>query len=135
MKTQKSDWYEAFRGNKHYLPGSHGEGVKVVQQVLVPLQAQIALISGRFAGDLVALQFYIDIVDTITCEWCHQPLERSGSGHSVDCDLYRKASEALTTDESECERSLLLDEQERLEARLNRVNRQLTRMVDARKSQ
>jgi len=127
------DWYEAFKGNRYHLPGSQGQGIQLVQQILVPLQAEIALISGRYAGDALALKFYVN-ADVIMCERCLKTFTKSGSGHDTSCELFKRAQEVLMSDEGECEKSLLLAEQERLAARLDRTNRQLAR-IDARKGQ
>lgn len=134
MKSQNPyDWYEAFKGNRQHLPQSQGQGIQTVQEILVPLQAEIALISGRAAGDALALKFYAR-TEVIICERCNQTLSRLGNGHNAGCELYKRASEVLTSDEYEPKRSLLLQEQERLEAKLDRTNRQLAR-INGRKSQ
>jgi hypothetical protein len=100
----------------------------------VPIQAQIALVSGRYAADVLALKFYAR-TDQIVCERCNKTLTKSGDGHdTTNCELYKRASEVLMSDKDECKRSLLLEEQERLEAKLDRTNRQLAR-INGRNSQ
>lgn len=123
---EKIDWHKAFQGDKYNLPGSQNQGIRFVQSVLVPLQAAIAMISGKYSGDLTSLKFYLSN-DAIICESCCAALTRAGEGHDKEkCELYRKAVDVLTSDGSESERRLLLAEQERLAAKLNETTKKLS---------
>jgi len=114
------------------MPQSQTQGIELAQQLLVPLQAQVALISGKYAGNSLALKFYLD-AEVIMCEQCKKTLTKSGGGHNTDCELYQKALEVLESDEGECEKNLLLAEQSKLVTRLDRLAKKVA-TIDARKS-
>lgn len=79
-------WFECFRGNQRFLPGSNGKAVDQLQKELYPLNAQIAVATGRPHGNLADLRMLIEKLinkSQIVCEMCGKSIFIDG--HKEDC--------------------------------------------------
>lgn len=125
MKTV--DWYKAFKGDRRSLPGSQGQGITLVQSLIVPLQAYISLITGRYVADLRSLREYANSRGSTICESCCSPLSRNGEGHeAAQCSLYQRAIEVLNSDE-DAEKNWLKTEKKRHVKRISQIDSKLAR--------
>jgi hypothetical protein len=90
----QAKWYRAWKGDRSFLPGSQKEGIHQAQDVLVPLQAAISLVSGDMNGDMHALRKYMNL-EHVWCMSCQQLLNKQGDGHTVNCELLVQAEAVL----------------------------------------
>jgi hypothetical protein len=130
-ELKKVDWHQAYKNDRANLPGSQGQAIRLIQSFYIPLQAALALVTGRYAADLMSFKEYINATQTV-CEACCQPLSRTGDGHDKKhCAIFHRAMEVLT-DDTDIEQRHLLAEQEHQAAKAERIARQLANL-DARK--
>jgi hypothetical protein len=82
-------WIRRHEGERRYLPASQRQGIEAVQTELVPLQAAIALMSGRPAGDKDALEEMFDALADpkghLFCKVCFVDLKTEA--HINSCDI------------------------------------------------
>lgn len=72
------EWWQVFHGQK--LVGSQRRGILMQQQVLAPMQAMIALVSGECSGDLNALHNAFSKLRRnlpVVCEGCKRNIHPS----------------------------------------------------------
>ena len=107
-------------GEKKALPKSHGEAIKEIQEVYVPLMAEISIVSGDPEGNLSALLKAV-AGGAKFCEHCGSQIYRSPDGnygHKADCTLLSQAREVLQSDGRERERREITAQQEQLQEKL-----------------
>jgi len=116
-----SKWYRAWKGEKNYLPQSHGRAMTEIREVFAPIMAQISIISGDSAGDLSALLKATSTGEKI-CDSCSNRISTisldGNYGHQDSCEMLKQAREVMLSDRRDRQRRELEDEQQQLKQKL-----------------
>lgn len=93
----ETSWHRSWSGDRKFLPRSQGQGIEKIQTVLVPLQAQIAVLFGQPEGTLEDLHTGVTKLskgEQITCKECGYDIFKKS--HKPDCELYLQAVDVMT---------------------------------------